>query len=186
MQSARRVQSVEARGQLHDAHHRVMSIAAVQRQLAASSLGEVALRPYFKQLCESLGASMIRDPKRLSIAVTVDDSAVNADSSVSLGLIVTELVINALKHAFPARRHGVIAVDYRSDGASWTLSVADDGLGMPKGSGAPKPGLGTGIVEALAKQLAAEIVVADAVPGTSVSIIHEAHAAIGKDTPAAA
>ena len=57
MQSARRVQSQEARGHLQDAHHRVMSIAAVQRQLAASSLGDVVLRPYLVQLCESLGAS---------------------------------------------------------------------------------------------------------------------------------
>ncbi len=44
---------------------------------------------------------MIADEDRLSIAVTVDDSAVEADVSISLGLIVTELVINALKHAFP-------------------------------------------------------------------------------------
>ena len=59
MQSARKVQSEEARGHLRNAHHRVMSIAAVQRHLAASTLGDVALRPYFIQLCESLGASMM-------------------------------------------------------------------------------------------------------------------------------
>jgi hypothetical protein len=70
MQSARKVQSEEARGHLRDAHNRVMSIAAVQRHLAQSSLGDVALRPYFIQLCESLGASMIHDPERLSIVVT--------------------------------------------------------------------------------------------------------------------
>src|ERR1700677_4904545 len=101
MQSARKVQSEEARGHLRNAHHRVMSIAAVQRHLAASTLGDVALRPYFIQLCESLGASMIHDPERLSIAVNVDESVVTANASVSLGLIITELVINSLKHAFP-------------------------------------------------------------------------------------
>lgn len=184
MQSARKVQSEEARGHLQSAHHRVMSIAAVQRQLAASSLGDVALGPYLTQLCESLGASMIHDPKRLSIAVTVDGSVVSADESVSLGLIVTELVINALKHAFPARRHGKITVDYHSDGAKWSLSVSDDGVGMPKGPSAPKPGLGTGIVEALARQLDGEISTADAAPGTAVSIVHDV-APIGKDTSVA-
>ena len=91
MQSARRVQSQEARGHLQDAHHRVMSIAAVQRQLAASSLGDVMLRPYLMQLCESLGASMIHDPKRLTIVATIDDSIVGATASVSLGLIVTRV-----------------------------------------------------------------------------------------------
>jgi two-component sensor histidine kinase len=186
MQSARKVQSEEARGHLHDAHHRVMSIAAVQRQLAASSLGEVALGPYFKQLCESLGASMIHDPKRLSITVTVDDSVVKADRSVGLGLIVTELVINALKHAFPAQRHGVIAVDYRSNGGNWALSVEDDGVGMPKGASAPKPGLGTGIVDALTNQMGAEIRVTNAAPGTAVAIVHDASVTARKGIPAAA
>ena len=132
MQSARKVQSEEARGHLQNAHHRVMSIAAVQRHLAASTLGDVTLRPYFIQLCESLGASMIHDPDRLSIAVTVDESVVTANASVSLGLIITELVINSLKHAFPEQKHGKITVDYRSDGPKWTLSVKDDGIGMPR------------------------------------------------------
>lgn len=100
MQSARRVQSEEARGHLHNAHNRVMSIAAVQRQLSTSSVGIVELRSYFTQLGESLGASMIADEDRLSIAITVDDSAVEADVSLSFGLIVTELVINAPEAAF--------------------------------------------------------------------------------------
>jgi two-component sensor histidine kinase len=171
LQSARKVQSEEARGHLRDAHHRVMSIAAVQRHLAASTLGEVALRPYLMQLCESLGASMIHDPERFSIAVTVDGSVVTANESVSLGLIITELVINALKHAFLERKNGKILVDYSSDRRGWTLSVKDDGVGMPPGRG--KPGLGTGIVEALARQLDGRISVADASPGTVFTLVHE-------------
>jgi len=173
MQSARRVQSEEARGHLHNAHHRVMSIAALQRQLSTSPGGSVELRTYFKQLCQSLGASMIADPERLSIQVTADNSAVEADVSVSLGLIVTELVINALKHAFPDERSGTILLDYQSSGKDWTLSITDDGIGMPAGSDAPKAGLGTGIVEALVKNLGGEISLSDAAPGTIVKISHQ-------------
>lgn len=172
MQSARRVSSDEARGHLHNAHLRVMSIAALQRQLSTSSDNEVELRSYFNQLCQSLGASMIADPARLSIRVDVDDSAVGADVSVSLGLIVTELVINALKHAFPNDRAGTIQVAYRSSATGWTLSVIDDGVGMPAGNEAPKAGLGTGIVEALAKNLEAIIQLSDAGPGTTITISH--------------
>jgi two-component sensor histidine kinase len=172
MQSARKVQSEETRGHLHDAHSRLMSIAAVQQHLAASRLGEVELRPYFVQLCKSLSASMIHDPKALSIEVVVDESVTAADTSVSLGLIVTELVINALKHAFPGHRTGKIVVAYESHGPNWTLSVSDNGIGMPRDSENSKPGLGTNIVEALAKRLDAEVQIASANPGTSVSIVH--------------
>jgi two-component sensor histidine kinase len=172
MQSARRVQSEESRGHLHDAHHRVMSIATMQRQLTASRLGEVALRAYFTDLCGSIGASMIADHDRLSLTATVDNSAVSADASVSLGLIVTELVINALKHAFPGHDPvGKIAVDYLAEGTGWTLTVSDNGVGMPVGASA-KPGLGTGIVEALSRQLDASVRVSAAAPGTRVSIVH--------------
>ena len=172
MQSARKVQSEETRGHLHDAHSRLMSIAAVQKHLAASRLGDVELRPYFVQLCKSLGASMIHDPKVISIEVVVDESVTNAEVSVSLGLIVTELVINALKHAFPGHRAGKIVVEYGSHDRNWTLSVSDNGIGMPSDSESTRPGLGTNIVEALAKRLDADVRFASADPGTAVSIVH--------------
>jgi len=172
MQSARKVQSEEARNHLNQAHHRVMSVAALQKQLAATRLGDVELRPYFIALCDSISASMIRDPDRLSLKVVSDDSITTADTSTSLGLIVTELVINALKHAFVLEQSGVILVDYRTQGLNWTLSVKDDGAGMPPDPKDAKPGLGTSIVQALAKQLGAEIMVADGNPGTSVSITY--------------
>ncbi|TVR08320.1 MAG: histidine kinase [Salinarimonadaceae bacterium] len=170
MQSARKVQSEEARGHLHNAHHRVMSIASLQRQLSTASGGKVELRPYLTQLCRSLGGSMIADPERLSIRVTVDDSAVADNVSVSLGLIVTELVINALKHAFPDDRAGMIAIDYRSSGNDWVLSVIDDGIGIATGSEAPRAGLGSGIVEALVKNLGGDVQISDADPGASITI----------------
>jgi two-component sensor histidine kinase len=175
LQSARNVQSDETRIHLRDAHHRVMSVATLQRQLAASRLGDVELRPYFTDLCKSIGASMIRDPARLSLTATVDDSAVPADISVSLGLIVTELVINALKHAFPGHEpSGKITVDYAAQGEGWTLAVGDNGVGMPADEADSKPGLGTGIVEALSRQLGGIVTVSDAKPGTMVSIVHTA------------
>jgi len=183
LQSARKVQSDETRLHLSDAHNRVMSIATLQQQLAASRLGDVELRPYFTQLCESLGASMISDHDQLSIEVEADRSAVHADASVSLGLIVTELAINALKHAFPGGRKGKIIVGYRSEGPSWTLSVGDNGVGMPKDAASATSGLGTNIVQALASQLRARIEIADAKPGTTVSVIHKPIAAV-EDEPA--
>ena len=115
---------------------------------------------------------MIEDPMRLSIEVWADDIFVESETSIRLCLIVTELVINALKHAFPDGRQGKIRVGYQARGPNWTLSVADDGIGMPTDPEAVKPGLGTSIVEALASQLEAEVQVAHAAPGTKVEIVH--------------
>jgi two-component sensor histidine kinase len=177
MQSARRVPSEDARGYLVDAHSRVMSVATLQQQLAQSRVGDVALRAYLTDLCASIGASMIQDHDKLILRVDADDGVATADVSVSLGLIVTELVINALKHAFPAGRGGNIVVGYQSHAPDWALTVKDDGVGMPKGAEPTKAGLGTSIVQALAKQVGATVEVSDAHPGTKVSIVHEGNEA---------
>lgn len=184
LQSARKSLSEETRTHLNHAHSRVMSVAALQQHLAVSRLGEVALKPYFDQLCVSVGASMIRDHDQLSMHVDCDDSVVDADVSVSLGLIVTELVINALKHAFPGGRHGQIIVSYKGHGPNWTLSIADDGVGMPTDPESLTPGLGTSIVDALANQLRARVQVTPGHPGTTVSVIHRQLSAVEADATA--
>ena len=171
MQSARKVRSEQVRAHLRDAHSRVMSVAELQRQLSVSRLGDVVLGTYFIALCDSIGASMISDHDQIVLSVTADASVAKASESVSLGLIVTELVINALKHGFPRHRKGSIMVDYNSEGSAWTLSVRDDGIGMPKDHHPGKNGLGTGIVEALARQLGAVVQSENADPGTLVSIV---------------
>lgn len=61
---------------------------------------------------------------------------------------------------------------YKSDGQDWTLGVADDGVGMPTIAADAKPGLGTNIVESLAKRLEAEVQVTSANPGTAIRIVH--------------
>jgi two-component sensor histidine kinase len=172
MQRVRIAQSEETRTYLRDAHHRVMSIATLQRQLAFSATGDVTLRRYFTDLCASIGASMIADPKMLSLTVDADDSVTTAERSVSMGLIVTELVINSLKHGYPGEAKGAIKIGFHTTADGWKLTVADDGIGIQGDHASGKPGLGTGIVNALAAQLSATVEVIDADPGCLVSIVH--------------
>ncbi len=162
-----------------------MSIATVQRLLAASTLGDVNIGVYLRQLCESLAASMISEPERIRIVVSADESCLPANLSISLGLIVTELVINALKHAFGQGRAGVVTVSFNTHGAGWTLSVADNGCGISEDQAQAKPGLGTSIIQAIAQQLGSSVVVSDNHPGTMVRIVEDARS-LGTDRPAAA
>jgi two-component sensor histidine kinase len=115
---------------------------------------------------------MIDDPAKIVLSVNGDDSIVSANISVSLGLIVTELVMNALKHAFPSQRGGAIRVDYRSTGPAWTLSVTDDGVGMSAVGLIGQPGLGASLVEAISKRLGAVVTISDEEPGTKITISH--------------
>ncbi|HET6971244.1 MAG TPA: ATP-binding protein, partial [Phenylobacterium sp.] len=128
---------------------------------------------YLDQLCSSIGASMIQDPEQIALTVDADDSVVSSDVSISLGLIVTELVINALRHAFPKHRRGSIRVAYASTTDSWALSVTDDGVGLPVVGETPKPGgLGTSIIEALSRQLSATVSIQPGHPGVAVRVSH--------------
>ncbi|MGD0532340.1 MAG: sensor histidine kinase, partial [Methyloceanibacter sp.] len=132
-------QSEEIRLHLEDAHQRVMSVATVQQQLRASGLNEsIEIGPYLSKLCDSLAKSMIGDRRPLSVRVQATSGSGTSSVAVSLGLIVTELVINALKHAFPSGETGEILVSYDAGGRGWTLSVSDNGTRglrtlLPKG-----------------------------------------------------
>jgi two-component sensor histidine kinase len=173
LMKAKAVDSEETRHHLQDAHKRVMSVAAVQQHLhAAATSGTIELVPYLKKLCEALAHSMIGDRRMISLKVGGKAGSANCRDAESIGLIVTELVINSLKHAFnESTKKGQITVWYDVAGTDWKLSVADNGMGRPDGLFAqPKTGLGTGIVKALAKQLDAQMVTASGTHGTTVTV----------------
>jgi len=176
---ARTVQSEETRLHLMDAHQRVMSVAAVQQQLLASRHGEpIEIGPYLSRLCETLAASMTDDSRPISLKVQAEGGMASSAEAVSIGLIVTELVINAFKHAFVGDRTAdFLVVAYEATETGWRLAVSDNGIGKPKGHlnlEKTTPRLGTIIVEALAKQLDARVEVVRNPHGTTVSITHGA------------
>ena len=84
--------------------------------------------------------------------------------------VITELVLNAIKYAFPKEKDGArIQVSYETAGSDWKLTVSDNGVGKIAND-VPATGLGTAIVEALVKQLEAKVEVIGDNDGTSVSV----------------
>ena len=177
MLKARTVTSAETRQHLQDAHQRVMALAALQEHLHGSErIDQIEIGPYLSRLCESLAASMIRDRRPVSLQVLANGGTAEPAKAVSLGLIVTELVINALKHAFPKdRQDGQVVVSYQVDGLDWKLAVSDNGIGKLDAVGTPaKGGLGTTLVKALAQDLDAKVEVLSGPGGVNVSLTHMA------------
>ena len=173
---ARAVQSTETRHHLHDVHRRLISLATVQRQLSDSRPGsDVELGSYLKALCDGLVDSMVADRQTVTIATSSAGGTIKSEDAISFGLIVTELVINSLKHGFPNGRNGHIEVDFVRDGADWRLSVSDDGVGRaPDSAIRDRPGLGTSIVEALAQSLGARVEIGLPGRGAMTGIVHPA------------
>jgi chemotaxis protein methyltransferase CheR len=115
---------------------------------------------------------MILDDQPVSLRVEASGGETTSEQAVSMGLVATELVINALKHAFLGEAKGTIVVAFESGASAWRLSVSDDGVGissrLPE---APvRSGLGTSIVEALTRQLGGRVTTSAAAPGTTVSV----------------
>lgn len=166
------VESDESRLHLEEAHDRIISIATVQRNLDPTT--EDSLVPvvtYLRILCESIAASMIGGRKPITLKVTGGAGTATSDKAIGLGLLTTELVINALKHAFP-KGEGQITVTYISGETDWKLSIGDDGVGISATDIKNREGLGTSIVESLALQLNAGVQRKSTSRGTVVSISH--------------
>ena len=160
---------------LATAQARVDSIARAHRHLYrgdGKQPGMVEIRDYMSDLCAALAEALfLRGGIHLSC--DADEVAVPRDRAVSIGLIVNELVTNAAKHAFPGRDIGTIDVTFRkSSTGGWTLSVADDGVGMPDApvqASAPN-GLGSRLIEAFARQAGGTISIDSDRTGTRVTL----------------
>jgi chemotaxis protein methyltransferase CheR len=175
LMKARDVESEETRSHLKDAYKRILSVAYVQRHLQSTrSADEIEVGCYLSKLCETLAGSMIAERRPISVKVIAPDNLISSHDAVSIGLIVTELVINALKHAFPeSDGTGQIIVGYELDDQNWRLSVSDDGVGMPETRPSKnRVGLGTTLIKALAQQLEAQVEIESSPKGTAVSITH--------------
>ena len=115
-----------------ESQNRVRSIALFHEKLYQSrDLGRVEIGEYIRGLANGSFATYGVNPDDIVLAVHTEDIPLDVDAAISCGLIVNELVSNSLKHAFPDRRKGQVAVSLRSAGTDVVLEVADNGVGFP-------------------------------------------------------
>lgn len=158
----------EVQEALHAARGRVAAVAQVHRRLYTSDqVASVALDQYLVSLVDDLQISAHNGTTGITLSVEADRILVDPDRAVALGVIVTELVINASKYAYP-QGSGPVRIALRASGGQAILCVEDDGIGLPETSEPAASGLGNRIVRAMATKLEAQIQFAPGQPGTRI------------------
>lgn len=153
---------------LDDSRRRVQTLALVHERLyQGSNLAAVDMHQYLNQLVGQLCRTMSPEGVQVRAQVTADAGSVPVNVAIPCGLIVNELVSNALKYAFAGRAEGMIRITFTRVGDEMHLEVADDGVGLV---GAPRDGsIGMRLVESLARQVRGTFTV-DATRGVHATV----------------
>jgi PAS domain S-box-containing protein len=166
------IEAPELHAIFEECQHRIYAMALVHQHLyQAESLAAIDFGAYL----DAFGAYLLRsyavDPQRIQFTSTVEPVSLTIDTAIPCGLLVNELVSNALRHAFPQERAGHLWVTLRraADG-QLRLTVRDDGVGLPEGLDfQTASSFGLRLVGLLARQLRATLTLARH-PGTSVTL----------------
>jgi two-component sensor histidine kinase len=155
---------------LGDSQNRVKAMALIHESLYRSSdLARINFTDYVNGLLQFL-IPAYETANHVTIHIQAEDIWLSLDTAVPCGLIINELISNALKHAFPDGVDGLIQVEMRRDGEGFTLSVKDNGIGFPEGIDYRNTtSLGLQLVGSLARQLDGMVELLDGV-GTTVKI----------------
>jgi two-component sensor histidine kinase len=157
---ARYLPDPAARAIFSQSQNRVQSIALVHERLYEShDLSHVAFGKYLTVLLDNVFDTYDATSRGISKAIDVGDANLTVDVAIPCGLIVNELVTNALKHAFPDGRKGTVRVSlHETAGGMLDLTIQDDGVGMPPGIDPRNTvSLGLDLVVTFAEQLNAEV-----------------------------
>src|SRR5262249_46536313 len=124
-----------------ESRNRVRAMALVHENLYRDgTLAKIPMAAHVQKLCTQLIRAYEIDGRRIELKTEVGDLALELDRAVCVGLIINELVSNALKHAYPGGRGGCVRVEMRRiDERRCALSVSDDGVGLPRGLAPDKP-----------------------------------------------
>jgi PAS domain S-box-containing protein len=139
-----------------EAQDRLHAMAQVHDLLSKSESSQrVDVATYVTDLCEAL-RSMTENDERIRFEAKVEEGIlVDADTAVPLGLVLTELITNAVKYAFPSPRSGTILAQAQRSQPGWVeVVIRDDGIGI---SHFREGSLGYGLVQSLVKQIRGEI-----------------------------
>lgn len=155
----RRSPHPEAAAVLRDALRRINGIGVIYDiLLREKAYAGIPAPVYLERLAKAVLAQM-EGVVRIELVTRIEDTTLDSKCLFALGIIINELLTNAVKHAFPGRETGRIALTMRREGRRMVLTVEDDGVGLPEGfDPSASPGLGFTLVRMLTEQLDGSLV----------------------------
>jgi two-component sensor histidine kinase len=131
-----------------------------QRLYQSTNLAEINFAGYIEELCSQLFRTYGASGKNIQLVTEAEEISLEVDKAIPCGIILNELVSNALKYAFPAAAEGTVGVEFREKGREIQLVVRDDGIGMPPDfQGRAAESLGLRLVNMLTEQLGGSVTV---------------------------
>jgi two-component sensor histidine kinase/CHASE3 domain sensor protein len=165
------VQEQAAKKALSETEARIYAISSVHKRLYSSGdVRLVALDEYLSGILDHLATSMREEGQGASLRYDIEPLKLSTDASINLGVVVTELITNAFKYAYPNRPGEVRVRLKRTDDGRIELVVEDDGVGRNENGPVRGTGLGTRIVNAMAVTMGAEIEYVGRDPGTAARL----------------
>src|ERR1700676_2141246 len=154
---------------IDSAERRFEIMSRINRRLYSPEIQEVEATPFLEALCQDILASI--GNSNVLVVVSPSSIRLRRGKAMLLSLIVSELMMNATKHAFDEGRPGSVVIRLEAKGAHYHLIFADDGKELPEGSNyTTSPGLGSRIVRGLVEQLAGTIRTQSSPAGTTIEI----------------
>jgi len=171
MIEARSLESGEGKAALARVSRRILALGRLYSKLSeADTFEAVDAATYLNELCRDLIASVYKDGDAFIMLKTdIESELLPTDRAIPIGLIVNELVTNAVKYGFPGEAQGTVTVTLKRVAGELRLTVADDGQGFdPRGADS---GLGGRLVHAFAQQLGGQVERKSDSQGTTVQLI---------------
>jgi two-component sensor histidine kinase len=156
----RKLEAGSSRDALEQCQTRVLAIALIHEKLYQSKdYSEVHFAEYARSLAASVFHALGVSETQVTLELAIDDVPLGVDRAIPCGLLLNELITNALKHAFPGGRAGAVRVELaRITGDRLRLVVSDNGVGLPAGVDIQRTGsIGLQLVTTLAEQLEATL-----------------------------
>ncbi len=150
------VNDTAVKGYLNDIENRIRSMSLIHKRLyTTTDVTQVEMKDYVTSLATGIFTSLVKGESEVKLELDIDETMLHVNYATPCGLIINELLTNAIKHAFPVNAKGTVSIVFHKEqDGHYRLTIRDSGIGLPDGFDLAKPrGLGMKVVRSLFWQL---------------------------------